>query len=207
MEQTKIFGVGLNKTGTTSLKQAFTELGFKHFARKPRLLRLWNNGKFDDIYKAIEGYDSFEDWPWPLMVPELLQRYGRDARFILTRRLTPEIWVESLVKHAARTNPHNNPRRIVYGYANPAGHEADHIDFYVRHLARTRAFLEKHAPDQFIEICFEEGDGWEEICGFLGRVVPEKPFPHANQSRATDFAPPPPVVTPAKRRSWFSARR
>jgi hypothetical protein len=35
-----------------------------------------------------------------------------------------------------------------------------------------------------VELCWEEGDGWPQLCGFLGHAVPEAPFPRMNT--ATD---------------------
>jgi hypothetical protein len=26
------------------------------------------------------------------------------------------------------------------------------------------------------------GDGWEELCAFLGHPIPDEPFPHANRA-------------------------
>jgi len=129
MTDTKIFGIGLNKTGTTSLKQVFVHLGFAHFHRKPRLLKHWKKREYDEIFEWIEGYTTFEDWPWPLMVPELLERYPT-AKFILTRRKDPETWVESLKRQSERTNPDNNPRQVIYGYSYPHGYEEEHIAYY-----------------------------------------------------------------------------
>lgn len=183
----KIFGIGLNKTGTTSLKLAFQKLGYRHLDRKPRLFKLWKKREFDKIFEWIEAYETFEDWPWPLMVPELLRQYP-EARFVLTRRETPQAWVESLKSHAMRTNPRNNPREVIFGYRYPHGYEREHIGFYQRHLDQTRAVFAGRR-DQLLELCFEQGDGWTELCSFLEKKPPRMDFPHGN--RARDAAPNP----------------
>lgn len=184
----KIFGVGLNKTGTTSLKLAFQELGFRHLDRKPRLFKHWKMREFDAIFEYIEDYQSFEDWPWPLMVPELLQHYP-DAKFILTRRTNASKWVESLKRQSERTNPDNNPRLAIFGHNYPHGDETAHQSFYETHLNQTRALF-KDKPGQFAEMCWEEGHGWPELCAHLGCKIPRKPFPHANRSSETATADP-----------------
>ena len=194
----KVFGIGLNKTGTTSLKLAFERLGFRHLSRKPRLFKLWKNRDFEAIFDFIEAYDTFEDWPWPLMVPELLERYGDRAKFVLTRRRSGPVWVESLKKHAERTNPQNNPRKAIFGHAFPHGREREHILFYDWHLLRTReAFADAGLEHRLIELCFEEGDGWAELCGFLGKPVPDRAFPRAN--RADEANPNPEFVAENQR--------
>lgn len=188
MTDTKIFGIGLNKTGTTSLKQVFVHLGFAHFHRKPRLLKHWKKREYDEIFEWIEGYTTFEDWPWPLMVPELLERYPT-AKFILTRRKDPETWVESLKRQSERTNPDNNPRQVIYGYSYPHGYEEEHIAYYNAHLDRMRGMFADR-PAQFAEFCWEKGDGWAEVCKFLGVKKPRKSFPHANRSGKDGLANP-----------------
>ena len=34
-----------------------------------------------------------------------------------------------------------------------------------------------------ITLCWEKGDGWNELCEFLGVDVPDKPFPHLNKNK------------------------
>lgn len=188
MTKPKIFGIGLNKTGTSSLKQVFVQLGFVHLDRKPRLMKHWKKREYDQIFDFIEDYQTFEDWPWPLMVPELLERYPT-AKFILTRRKDPETWVESLKRQSEKTNPDNNPRQVIYGHHYPHGYEAEHIAYYEAHLERMRALFANRG-DQFAEFCWETGDGWAEVCAFLGVRKPFKSFPHANRSGKSPSADP-----------------
>lgn len=188
MSKTRIFGIGLNKTGTSSLKVAFETLGFRHLSRKPRLFKHWKKREFDTIFEWIEDYETFEDWPWPLMVPELIERYP-DAKFILTRRATPQKWVESLKRQSEKTNPDNNPRKVIYGYDYPHGYEAEHIAFYQNHLETMRLIFADR-PGQLAEFCWEEGQGWPELCGFLGVNAPKGAFPHANRSAGGAAADP-----------------
>jgi hypothetical protein len=35
---------------------------------------------------------------------------------------------------------------------------------------------------RFLAVCFETGDDWQQICEFLKKKIPNKPFPHANNS-------------------------
>ena len=34
--------------------------------------------------------------------------------------------------------------------------------------------------DQLLEVKLEDGLGWEQICPFLGKEIPEKPYPRTN---------------------------
>jgi hypothetical protein len=49
------------------------------------------------------------------------------------------------------------------------------IAAYSRHIAGVRAAVPR---SRLLE--FDVRQGWEPLCGFLGRPVPQKPFPHLN---------------------------
>jgi hypothetical protein len=180
----KIFCIGLNKTGTTSLGEALMALGFRHLGHRGRLMRAWIEGDMAPIFKAADRHDSFDDWPWPLIYRQLFERYEQ-AKFILTRRHSAEAWVESLKGHAERTDPDGNPRRAIFGHDYPHGREPEHIAFYDAHNAGVRAFFrERDAQDQLVELCWEEGHGWPDLCAFVERSTPDTPFPHISPADA-----------------------
>ena len=179
--QIKIFGIGLNKTGTTSLRCALRHLGYDHLDRKPRLFKLWKNGQIPQILKVADQHESFDDWPWPLIVPQLLDRYGENARFILTMRRSPLVWLDSLKAHSERTNPFRHPRTAIYGHPYPHGCEDQHLAFYNLHRNRVRQlFTDRGLDHLLLEVCWDGGDGWRELCRFLGKPSPDIAFPHAN---------------------------
>lgn len=178
----KVFGIGLNKTGTSSLKRALVTLGCNHSDLRGHLTYKYFNNRFDQIFDAVEEFDSFEDWPWPLMYKRVFEKYGKNARYVLTRRSSAEAWIESLKAHTLSTNPDNNPRKQIFGYDYPHGAEAQHIDFYERHLIEVRRFFaSQDASEVLCEVCWEEGDGWRELCGFLNEPTPDAAFPHVNR--------------------------
>ncbi len=177
----KVFGIGLNKTGTTSLKIAFRRLGFDHSKREAHLAKSWLAGDIAAIFEEADKHESFEDWPWPLAYRELYDRYGDSARYILTTRASGEKWVKSLQKHAERTAG-ARLRKAIYGYEFPHGVEAEHIAFYDRHNADIRTFF-ADKPNVFADFCWENGDGWIELCRFLNEPMPRKPFPHGNAGK------------------------
>lgn len=178
----KVFGIGLNKTGTSSLKRALVTLGYNHCTMRGQMTHKFFNNSFGQIFKTVEDFDSFEDWPWPLMYRQVFEKYGETARYVLTRRSSAQAWLESLKAHTLVTNPHNNPRKRVFGFDYPHGAEASHIAFYENHLAEVRKFFaDQNAGHVLCEVCWEEGDGWQEICDFLKEPLPNAPFPHANR--------------------------
>ena len=100
----KIFGIGLNKTGTTTLAKCLDVLGCgKHVSCRGDLLAKFREGSLNEIFSVIDQNNTFEDWPWPLMYRELFFRYGDSARYILTKRSSANVWLESLKRHSLRT--------------------------------------------------------------------------------------------------------
>lgn len=176
----KVFGIGLNKTGTTTLGVCLSQLGYRHTSFQRALLVDFVAGNPEPAFAVADQFDSFEDWPWPLMYRELDARFPR-SKFILTLRASPEIWLESLKQHSTTTHPDMHARKLAYGWDYPHGHEQEHLAFYRRHAEAVRA----HFGSRLLELTWEDGDGWEKLCGFLDKPVPDVPLPHAN--RASDY--------------------
>jgi len=174
----KIFGIGLNKTGTTTLGKCFKILGFTHIGCEPDNFKSYKNGNFGALFEVIQKYESFEDWPWPMIYKEADEAFPGN-KFILTIRKNPDVWYDSLCKYAERSGP-TEYRRVIYGYDMPHGHRNHHIDFYNTHNKNVKEyFKDKH--DKLLEICWESGHGWKELCEFIGRGIPESEFPHENK--------------------------
>jgi type II secretion system protein G len=178
----KVFGLGLNKTGTSTLGKCLRHFGYRHVSCRRDLLERFRAGDLEPIFQVLDEYDSFEDWPFPLMYRELFARCGDGARYILTTRSSPQRWLESLKSHALRTPADQQCRTLAYGFDYPHGHESDHLAFYDRHNADVRAFFrDHHAEHAFLDLCWERGDGWQQLCPFLGLPIPSIPFPHSNR--------------------------
>lgn len=188
----KVLGLGLSKTGTKTLQSALTSLGYTNRSWDPALLFEWHKGNIDALFAVTDAYDCVEDWPYLAAYRELMDRYGSSARYVLTVRKTPAIWLDSVIVHADLVGPEFDVhRRIAFGYDHPRGHEAEYLAYYEKHNAGVReAIRKKKLQDCFIEVCWETGDGWSELCSLIGKPVPSGPFPHSNRR-------PEPARTPA----------
>jgi hypothetical protein len=182
----KIVGIGLNKTGTTTLAACLKSLGYqRHVTVSAKLLASYRNGNIEDIFRVVEANDTFEDWPFPLAFKEIFYRFGERARFVLTTRKDARTWVESLKTQSLRTPPQGHLRLLAYGYNYPHGLEQEHMAIYERHNEEVRAFFRHHRSEHLLlEVCWERGDGWPELCGFLGVPVPSRDFPHQHKGSA-----------------------
>ena len=103
--KTKIFGIGANKTGTTSLKTAMKELNFtvgnQRVAKKH--VMEWSKRDFNGIIKFCKTAQFFQDVPYsyPYTYIALDQAFP-NSKFILTIRDNPEQWYNSVVNYIGK---------------------------------------------------------------------------------------------------------
>ncbi len=182
MKAHKVFCIGFQKTGTTSLYAALGQLGYKTAAVIGRDLtagELAENGAAMCI-DAAKSHDAAQDMPWPIFFRELDAAYP-GSKFILTVR-EPESWYRSIAGHfgAAR----DEMQAFVYGdaFASPVGAK----DRYLSVLAAHEKSVHDHfrdRPDDLLIMDLEAGDGWEKLCTFLDESAPDTPFPVKNSAR------------------------
>lgn len=176
----KIFGIGLNKTGTTTLGICGEILGYRHKSCDRNLLEdVMIRNDFEQLQKTVRQYEIFEDWPWPLIYKKLDQLFP-DSKYILTTRINANVWLNSLKNHSINTHPTKHFRKLAYGYNFPHRHEQEHIKIYESHNEQARIYFRDREND-FLEVCWENGDDWINLCEFLGKNIPNVPFPHANK--------------------------
>ncbi len=113
----KYLGVGLSKTGTTSLCKAMTRLGFKSLHWEPRRLDSVVLGKDNHPdFRKYEDCDFICDIPHAYFYREIGQAYP-GLKFILTVR-DEDVWFQSMLKHfknSSRDDAEKALHRIVYG--------------------------------------------------------------------------------------------
>lgn len=179
----KIFGIGFQKTGTSSLNRALATLGYNAAGgiriNHPKGIALAAPLTKDKVLpiallRAQEA-DAFSDNPWPLLYRELDAAFP-GSKFILTFR-DPDQWLASMVRHFGEAP--NDVMQWIYGVPCPKGNEMRCLHVYAGHNAAVRAHFAGR-PNDLLEMDFERGDGWLELCSFLGRPVPVTAFPHDN---------------------------
>lgn len=178
----KVIGVGFHKTGTKTLAACLETLGYRNRSLDREAFERWRLGEIDALLDEMCDADSFEDWPWPLVYREASERFP-DARFVLTTRRDDAVWLESLSLHIDRHRTTTfNYRGHVYGVDEPRAHPERFLEVYRAHNAGVREFFAAK-PGRLLEVCWEDGGGWEPLCRFLGHPVPDAPFPHANRRK------------------------
>ena len=174
----KYFGIGLQRTGTTSLHQAALMLGVRSAPMSTDL-------QHDLKSPIIDRYELFSDNPIPFYYQRLDQLYS-GSKFILTTRLVDD-WLKSVEWLLTHDTPNLAPELQKIA-------DEVHLQLYGRTTfdeSTFRAFwhsyhveVERHfadRPDDLLRLDFSAGDGWEKLCRFLGKPIPDRPFPHSNQ--------------------------
>ena len=140
----KVFGVGLNKTGTTSLGQFLAKAGFRLQEDSSMVKVNQALGGSPALLALAEDYSAFEDIPWPLVYRQCAERFP-SARFVLTTRASADEWFTSMYRHSFRTGP-TRQRKAVYGAYCPgdASREA-YVNYYLKHNEEVRNFFANEA--------------------------------------------------------------
>lgn len=186
MSSEKVFGIGFHKTGTKTLAKALTLLGYRttgpNGTRDPDIGR----NVYDMAFRLAEQYDAFQDNPWPIIFKESDARYPH-AKFILTLRPADQ-WIESQVRHfGTATTP---MREWIYGVGCPQGNEHVYISRYERHNAEVLEYF-RDRPEKLLVLRITAGEGWERLCTFLGKAIPNARFPHENKAADRALYPSP----------------
>jgi 3'-phosphoadenosine 5'-phosphosulfate (PAPS) 3'-phosphatase len=179
----KIFGIGLSKTGTTSLAEALIILGYPT-KDNPGLSRYVKGDLSSIDASVLDEHVALTDTPIPSFYRELDARYP-DAKFILTIR-DKEGWLASCKKQftqklADKQNDAHN-QLFIDIYDSTVFEERKFAAGYDRFVGGVLEHF-RDRPGKLLVINVAAGDGWEKLCPFLGKPVPDIPFPKANVTR------------------------
>lgn len=177
----KVFCIGWAKTGTTSMGNAFQILGYTHTTRQFDLFEGLAKGDMSEAFAMADQYDAFDDWPWILLYEDMAERYPH-AKFVLTLReegAMVKSYRKMVAQELKRYSKIRDVRKYIYGFDTELGTNDQFLERVRKHNADVRHFF-ADKPDRLLEMTLAEGDGWEKLCPFLGKPVPDVPFPVAN---------------------------
>ncbi len=176
----KVFCIGFQKTGTTSLHAALTMLGYNTASVVGRGLSAdqLRAQALSLCIATAEKVDAAQDMPWPLFFREL-DRALPGSKFVLTVR-DPDAWFASVERHFG--DRPDAMQEFVYGAAAPAGQRDRYLSVYKDHEAAVRRYFDGRPADLLV-MDLEAGDGWDTLCAFLGAPTPRHPFPEKNRTR------------------------
>lgn len=202
----KVFCIGRNKTGTTTMAAALKLLGYNMPRERQQLplLDAWARRDFGPVIEFCRDYDALQDMPfsYPFTFQALDQAFP-GSKFILTVRSSADEWYESLTRFHTKllgtegvptmqdleTHPHAvrwrmaEAQRLIYGVGSSSVYDKSICQgHYHRHNEAVIDYFRHRGGDLLVLNLADEG-GWEPLCKFLGVPVPESDaFPWENRS-------------------------
>ena len=199
----EVIGAGFGRTGTLSLKFALETLGFEKCYHMMEVMlneghvahwRQAAQGEKVDWHDLYRGYRATVDWPSASFWRKLRFVYP-DAKVVLTLR-DSEQWYTSVINTiwklsstALETGESRGDQEMIERAL--MGHEViwdgvfggrmedkNHvIDCFERH---NEEVIDSVPQEQLL--VYRPGDGWEPLCEFLQKPVPETDYPRVNST-------------------------
>ncbi len=204
--KTKYFCVGRNKTGTTSLKVAFEDLGYPvGHQRQAEILagKYYFVGNFQPIIEYCKTAQVFQDVPFSY--PETYRHLDKaypDSKFILTIRDDAEQWYQSITRFHSKLFGKNGQIPTVEDLKNATYvwpgfmynfvriHGTPDTDPYnkqtmiVHYAHHNQSIIEyfRDRPGDLLVINVGEEGAYEKFVDFLGVESPFDNFPWENRT-------------------------
>jgi Sulfotransferase domain len=202
----KVFCVGRNKTGTTSIEQGLGALGYRFSVQNQgeRLLDDWMRRDFSRIVELARGADAGQDIPYSLPYTyQALDAAFPGSKFILTLRDSPQQWYDSLLRFHAQLMKCGERRPTAadlkkLNYLSPGwlyraqcaiyGVDDEHLydpEIYMRHYAVHAYNVTEYfrfRPHQLLVLNLADPEAMQKLCNFLGIDFQGQGMPHLNRS-------------------------
>lgn len=192
----RLFIIGMNKTGTTSVDRALKVLGVKSLHWAPdhgdyssrvelskkiqKEMGMMIKNKEKDPLGPWTGYEAYSDI-WPIIDKfEYFDKCYPGSRFIYTDRDDRD-WVKSREKHVGR-----NIAMASEGLYGGNFLSVDHERWIVEkqgHRDRVKRYFSEASLSPLLFFNVFNGDGYEKLCCFLNLPIPDTPFPWANRAK------------------------
>lgn len=191
---TRVFGIGMHKTATSSLHAAFQILGFDSFhwgaGEAPKI---WHEMETNGVSPTLEAWYALSDLPIPLLYQKLDKAYP-GSKFVLTVR-DEKMWLKSVER--LWSYRYNSTRRLwdIYPFSNKI-HSVlygqtrfDPVVFLERYRRHNREVQEhfRDRPNDLLTVSMDGGGDWDALCQFLGVPVPTVPYPAHNITPEIDI--------------------
>ncbi|MBE9065004.1 sulfotransferase, partial [cf. Phormidesmis sp. LEGE 11477] len=165
----RVFGIGLGQAGTTSLCAALSLLGYRTI-------------HVPESMGEISSYDAVAGLSVAVSFRELDWRYP-DAKFILTVSPLGD-WLASWQRQDANERQQKDDelsdwsRRLrirIFGQSEFS--PTVWAQTYEQHRSEVKAYF-KRRPQQLLIYNLCRDDGWNPLCNFLEKPIPNAPLPH-----------------------------
>jgi hypothetical protein len=182
----KVFGIGLSRTGTTSLHLALILLGIPAVHYPVVAGGRWLSGDFSA--QEIDPFDAYTDVPTGVFFRELHKTHPK-AKFVYTRRNKGK-WLKSCERHF-RGRPSSSlsayakcVRLATYGILN--FEENRFANVFDAHEHQIYEYFSAY-PDQFLTIDLDTGPNMNALAQFLGASTSMEGWPRISTPHIGKF--------------------
>jgi hypothetical protein len=183
--RTHVWGIGLSRTGTTSLNRALKLLGYRsvHWPTTRQLLYEELSAATDESVAAVF---PFLDAKYPGSIFVLTER--DEDEWIASTRAQRAMFAprfKEIMANASTLGGAWLDRAIELQFTQSALYgtlefnETRYRAAYRRHQASVESYF-RDRPHDLLRLRICHGDGWNPLCGFVGRPLPQVVFPHTN---------------------------
>lgn len=203
----KIFCIGHNKTGTTSIEAALKDFGYKvgDQAAAELLVDDWAVRDFRPIIQYCQTAEAFQDIPFSLdFTYQAIDQAFPESKFILTVRNNADEWYQSLVRfHAKLIGVSGTPsaddlkdfpyrgkgwiwrvQQYIFGIDETTVYdEKIYKTQYMNYNAHVLEYF-RLRPNDLLVLNLSDPDSMKSLCNFLGVKYEGQKIPHLNKSGA-----------------------
>ena len=203
--KSKLFCIGFNKTGTTSLANALTELGIQVAPQHPaeKLILSWMDRDFSKIIEFTKSHYAFQDVPFSLPFTFIvLDYFWPKSKFILTVRNSAEEWYQSITRFHSKIwgngeiptyEQLKNANYAYKGYAwdyiqgtfnTPKDKPYDKnklIAVYDQHNRNVREYF-RNRPKDLLVLNVARKNAFNELSIYLGYAPTKQSFPYKGKT-------------------------
>ncbi|MFD2916272.1 sulfotransferase [Psychroserpens luteus] len=202
----KIFCIGLNKTGTTTIEKTFKDFNYSLGVQRDGelLINDWYKRDFKAIIKLCKTAEAFQDVPFSLpFTYSVLDQCFPNAKFILSVRDNSDQWYSSLtnfhsklwgngidpptIQQLKEANYHYKGyayevNRMLFDTPEDDPYNKDIlIRYYQNHNENVMEYF-RAKPEKLLVINVSIKDDYKRLCEFLNKTPLHETFPWENKT-------------------------
>ena len=183
----KVFVIGFNKTGTTSIEKTLIQFGYimGHQRTGEFLFDDISEGKYESLIEFCKSAEAFQDVPFSFPdIYKTIDQHYPNSKYILTVRDSSEQWYNSMVKfHSKIWNDGKIPTKEVlantdyvykgyplntlnFVYGDEIYDQNKYIQVYKKHNIDVLKYF-KERPNDLICINISKDNDYQRLCAFL----------------------------------------
>lgn len=200
----KVFVIGFNKTGTTTIEKVLRDFGYimGHQMKASGLFDEYSKRDYSGLFKLCESAEAFQDIPFshPDIYKVLDERFP-NSKFILTVRNDEEQWFNSMVKFHSKVIGHGHvPKRedflndpTVYKgwrwkvhtsiFGENLYDKEHYTQIYLKHNEDVQKYFAHRSEDLLIVNVANKKD-YIRLCSFIGKSPQGEDFPWENKTES-----------------------